>query len=246
MKRNLGTLVSKELKRFCNRVWPTDVRIIRYRGLKWLLDRRNRVDRKIICGGYEEEQVDYLLSEAGPDLDYFLDIGANLGLYTLQVAADQRARHVWAFEPDPRNHAQLLANLYLNGLTTRVQTYRYAASDAAGTVTFAIYPAASTGQSRIAAGTEGAEETIQVECTPIDALLSCSGKSVAIKIDVEGHERAVLKGAAALLQNNNCTLQIEAWPNGAQALIETMAGMGFEHIKTIHEDHYFRNFQQSF
>jgi hypothetical protein len=41
-------------------------------------------------------------------------------------------------------------------------------------------------------------------------------------------------------------LQIEAWPNGAQALIETMAGMGFEHIKTIHEDHYFRNFQQSF
>jgi FkbM family methyltransferase len=241
MKHNLGTLVSKELKRFCNRVWPTDVRIIRYRGLKWLLDRRNRVDRKIICGGYEEEQVDYLLSQAGPDLDYFLDIGANLGLYTLQVAAGERARHVWAFEPDPRNHAQLLANLYLNGLTTRVQTYRYAASDAAGSTAFAIYPAASTGQSRIAAGTEVAEEIIQVECIALDALLTCSGKSIAIKIDVEGHERAVLQGAAALLQNNNCLLQIEAWPEGSAALIEMMASRGFEHITTIHEDHYFSN-----
>lgn len=241
MKRNLGTLVSKELKRFCNRVWPTDVRIIRYRGLKWLLDRRNRVDRKIICGGYEEEQVDYLLSEAGPNLDYFLDIGANLGLYTLQVAAAQRARHVWAFEPDPRNHAQLLSNLYLNGLTTRVKTCRYAASDEAGTATFAIYPATSTGQSRIAAGTEGATETIQIECMPLDMLLACSGKSIALKVDVEGHERAVLKGATALLQNNNCVLQIEAWPEGAAALIETMASMGFAHIKTIHEDHYFSN-----
>lgn len=240
MKRNLGTLITKELKRFCNRVWPTDVRILRYRGLKWLLDRRNRVDRKIICGGYEEEQVDYLLSQAGPDLDYFLDIGANLGLYTLQVAAGQLARHVWAFEPDPRNHAQLLANLYLNRLTTRVQTYRYAASDVAGTATFAIYPAASTGQSRIAASAEEATETISVDCMPLDELLSCTGKSIAIKIDVEGHERAVLKGAAALLHSNNCTLQIEAWPDGAAALIEMMAGMGFEHIKTIHEDHYFK------
>ncbi|MDR5655108.1 FkbM family methyltransferase [Ruixingdingia sedimenti] len=241
MKRNLRTLVSKELKRFCNRIWPADVRIIRYRGLKWLLDRRNRVDRKIICGGYEEDQVDYLLAQAGPNLDYFLDIGANLGLYTLQVAAEQRARHVWAFEPDPRNYAQLLANLYLNGLTTRVQTYRCAASDAAGTAPFAIYPTGSTGQSRIAAGTEGIDKAIQVECTSIDTLLSCSGKTVAIKIDVEGHERAVLKGATALLQNNSCVLQIEAWPDRVAALIEMMASMGFVHIKTIHEDHYFTN-----
>ena len=60
-------------------------RIIDRNGLKYLLNYRNSVDRKIIIeGGYEKEQLDYflnLINRAGCTI--FFDVGANIGLYSL-------------------------------------------------------------------------------------------------------------------------------------------------------------------
>lgn len=241
MTTSIRKAVANELKRFCNRLWPTDVRLISYQGLKWVLDRRNRVDRKIICGGYEQEQVAFLLGQLARGCDCFFDVGANLGLYTLQVAQSGRANRFVAFEPDRRNYAQLMANLYVNGMTGRVDVFFAALSAHEELLDFCLYPQNSTGQSRIAEGSEQDVEKVSVQGYALDRLFSFSGARLAFKLDVEGHEMEALAGAQNLLRNNACLLQIEAWPQNIDRLHAVMRDLGYLHIETIQEDHYFAN-----
>ncbi len=241
MTGRIGQAIAREWKRFVNRLWLTDVRLVTYRGLKWLLDRRNRVDRKMICGGYEQEQVNFLLRQMSSGCECFFDIGANLGLYALQVAQGKHARRVVVFEPDRRNYAQLLANLYVNGMTGAVETFFAALSAREMRVDFHLYPRNSTGQSRIVCRGEHAAEKVTVQGYALDGLFSFSGARLAFKLDVEGHEIEVLTGARTLLRNNACFLQIEAWPQNVTRLYAMMRDLGYHHVETIQEDHYFMN-----
>ncbi len=243
-RSKLGRAIVSECKRFYSRrLWRKDVKIVPYNGLSWLLDRRNRVDRKVICTGYEEPQIDFLLSQlrTGTPCDYFFDIGANFGLYTMQMAASGMVRQVVAFEPDSRNYAQLQANLYLNGLSATVRAHHCAVSDTNAPVLFEIYPEASTGQSRISTTGEG-KTTTTVDAITLDGMFAAlSGKKIAMKIDVEGHEIQALRGAEHVLRHNGCLLQIEAWPENSEALKSHMQGLGYNCIQLINEDHYFAN-----
>ncbi len=232
----------KESRRLASQLWRHDINIAGYNGLRWLLNRQNRVDRKVICGGYEREQYGYLaekMKERGCDI--FLDIGANFGLYAVQVAASGLAHQVQAFEPDPRNHAQLQANVYLNRLAARISCHAVALSDRAGTVTFELYPQKSTGQSRVqmAPSQEVGVEAISVTAARLDDTLPAQGQRVFMKIDVEGHEKEMLQGAMRTLRDNDCFLQIEAWPGKEAALEEQMRGMGYRRVNVINQDHYY-------
>lgn len=232
----------KESRRLAAQLWRHDIDIADCNGLRWLLNRKNRVDRKVICGGYEREQFAYLagkMKERGCDV--FLDIGANFGLYAVQVAAAGLAEKVHAFEPDPRNHAQLQANTYLNGLAARISCHPVALSDRAGRVTFELYPQKSTGQSRVqmAPSQEAGVETISVAAARLDDILPLQGQRLFMKIDVEGHEKEMLQGAGNILRGNDCFLQIEAWPGKELALEEQMRGMGYRRLNVISQDHYY-------
>ncbi len=229
----------KQTKRAAAALWRTDAHVIRHKGLLWLLNRRNRVDRKIISGGYEDPQMAHLLTAMQGGCDVFVDVGANFGLYSLQVAASGLARRLVALEPDPRNYAQLMANLYLNGLTMTVQTHCLAASDHEGNVSFEVYPTSSTGQSRIVADAARSSCSIEVATKPLDALFPLTGQRLFFKIDVEGHELAALRGAESLLRSNDCFLQIEAWPENAEPLEAYMQNLGYRCLDVIEEDYYF-------
>jgi FkbM family methyltransferase len=73
------------------------------------------VSKKLILfGGYEQEEIDFLCSLAKPG-DTFVDVGANIGLYTLHLSrAVGSTGRVLAFEPDPDNLALLRENIRLN------------------------------------------------------------------------------------------------------------------------------------
>lgn len=237
----IGKKLVKETKRLRSQMWTSDAHVVSHGGLLWLLNRKNRVDRKVICGGYEQEQVSYLFSRMAEGCDCFLDIGANFGLYSVQAAAKNLASAIHAFEPDPRNYAQLQANLYLNNFTTRIQAHPLVLSDSARQVEFEMYPTSSTGQSRVATGAGDAQAvpTTTLPARTLDSTLPMQGKRIFMKIDVEGHESEVLKGAENTLRDNRCFLQIEAWPGHDEALKSHMAAIGYRCVHIINQDHYF-------
>jgi hypothetical protein len=83
-------------------------------GTRLLLDLKNYIDREVVIkGGFEASNIDFMCKKiASYDCDAFMDIGANIGLYSIAVAR-RTAVQVIAFEPDPRNHCQMAANLFL-------------------------------------------------------------------------------------------------------------------------------------
>jgi FkbM family methyltransferase len=141
-----------------------------------------------------------------------LDVGANVGAYTLLFAQwAGPAGRVIAFEPAPASIAGLRRQLHLNGLTGRVEVVAAAVGDAVGSASFECDGA--SGANALATSPRGAH-TITVATTTIDAF--CAERGVrpdVIKIDVEGSELDVLRGARRTLQATSIEVFIEFHPS---------------------------------
>jgi FkbM family methyltransferase len=130
------------------------------------------------------------------------DIGANVGLYTLPVARSAAdGVRVVAFEPVPRNLEYLRRHLALNRLESAVRVVAAAAGDVAGTMRFTAGSGPSQG--RLDPGGE-----TEVPCIVLDAWRRTEGEPPPslVKMDVEGGEAAVLRGAAEVFQSARPTL----------------------------------------
>lgn len=68
-----------------------------------------------------------------------------------------------------------------------------------------------------------------------------TGKTIFIKMDIEGHEAAALKGAENLLRNNRCFLQIESHEGSREKVAQMMKYAGYEPFNQIGSDFYFSN-----
>ena len=144
-----------------------------------------------------------------------IDIGAHVGYYTLisarQAGPDGR---VYAFEPDPDNHATLLRNIELNGYDNVVAA-RKAVSDRVGDAQLYL-SATVSGNHSIYHHSQSQRGSIPVETTTVDAMLEeLDWPQVdLVKIDVEGGEVAVLDGMIQLLEKSNAlNLIIEFMPS---------------------------------
>ncbi len=151
-----------------------------------------------------------------------VDIGANKGVYA--YALHGHVRRVVAFEPNPRIHPVLVRNMRGCG---NVEVQALALSDRDGSATLRI-PWGGRGHSNQRA-TLGATWTphendlqVTVETRRLDALgLSAIG---FMKIDVEGHERAVLEGARETIARDRPTLLVEIEEGHSGIPIEEMLG----------------------
>jgi len=196
-------------------------------GTRLLLDPRNYIDREIVLkGGYEADAIAAFVAEARA-CDAFLDIGANIGLYSIAVARGTQAE-VTAFEPDPRNLVQLHANLFLNALETRVRVRGEAVGAMASEGTlFAQRDGKdfSTALSGMAERVAGSVE-IAVPVVALDALYPWKARRLAIKMDIEGYELQALQGMTDLLANNSVYLQIEIAPQNLERARTLLKGCG--------------------
>lgn len=236
----LKRLIPSARKRIAAVTWPGGFKVVRRHGVLLLLNFRNYVDRELLFyGRYEREQITVLTSAmARHGCDLFLDVGANVGLYSLIVAARDLSRAVIAFEPDARSIGQFQANLFINGLTHAVEIRAVALSDRDGTVRFRPDAGTSTCRSRVTA-----EGPLSVPCTKLDSILSPVGERLFLKIDIEGHELAALDGMRRALERNRCFLQVESFPENASALDAFMAAAGYHRRGQIGHDHYYDNFE---
>jgi FkbM family methyltransferase len=117
----------------------------------------------------------------------FVDVGANVGYHA--VFAAQLGARVVAVEPVPWTLELLRANVWRNGAD--VEVVEAAAADSAGTVRIGVDAAHRSGAQ---IGGEG----IEVPAAPLDELVP-EGEVDVLKIDVEGAEPLVLRGASAIL-----------------------------------------------
>ena len=120
-------------------------------GAVFLLNSENFVDRQIaFYDDFEARQTRYLfdlMQRHGCDL--FIDIGANIGFYCIQVALRGLSAAILAFEPDERNRLQLGANILINRVIWKITVSEKAISVASGTAAFRPASDTSTGQSRV-------------------------------------------------------------------------------------------------
>lgn len=134
-----------------------------------------------------------------PKVDWFVDIGANLGYYTCLALLNKKP--VIAFEPQQQNLQCLFKNLTANGWVDEVEVFPLALSESSGLLT--LYGASGPSASLIknwASYSSHFKKIVPV--STLDKILSgrVSGKQLFIKIDVEGAEYLVLRGAKAVLQ----------------------------------------------
>ena len=144
---------------------------------------------------YEPEVWSHLLDSLHSG-DCVVDVGAHIGLYSIAMAKRIRPDgKVYACEPDASNRRLLIENVRLNELERRVVCLPIAISSSDGLAGFVEN---SNNESHIAFGDQNAPS--EVPCFRLDTLFRTSRVDI-LKIDVEGFEEHVLRGAVELLSH---------------------------------------------
>ena len=159
-----------------------------------------------------------------------LDIGADLGEFTIAMLASSRS--VIAFEPRPAQAHDLAAMFDVVGAAVRVEAV--ALSDKPGTTAMRVVET-EPGRSTIDAGNKLGDVSggnIRSIDVPVKRLDDLSLDNVGlIKIDVEGHEIAVLQGATQTLARNRPSIVVEAeerhHPNAIAEITGLLTGLGY-------------------
>jgi len=217
--------------------------ISKSKGLKYLLDMNNLIDLRIAArGSYEAEQQAFLLEQIQKKhCTIFFDIGANWGMYTLFIAALDQIIAVHSFEPDEKNRSQLQANIFLNELHKKITTYDCAISSFTGKANFSATKNDTDKLQNRGTSKLSTEGDVSVTVKKFDDIFTLKDQKIAFKIDIEGNELEALAGMQKCLQHNRCILQIEAFNNTKDEVIQEMKNTGYDLIHSIGSDYYFSN-----
>lgn len=129
-----------------------------------------------------------------------IDVGANLGLFSLVVRDRFPNRRIIAFEPAPSTFAALSKNIARNS-ATNVECHQLAVADHDGTSSFVVLEHARANSAIGVAGFLPGAESIQIGCTTLDRFVSVAKLEQIglLKVDVEGFEISVFRGAEHVL-----------------------------------------------
>ncbi len=152
----------------------------------------------VYVGLHEFEDMAFLLHFLRPD-DLFIDIGANIGSYTVLAGACVGA-DCMAFEPTPQAFAWLQRNVDLNGLADRVELRCEALGASVGEVNFT--QELDCCNHLVLDGHHQEGNLLTVPMLTLDHAIDGLNPSM-LKIDVEGFETEVIKGAANTLNSSN-------------------------------------------
>jgi FkbM family methyltransferase len=215
---------------------------VEYAGCLFNLRKGKRPDDKIINGNYDTATLLLYRNIIKPG-DTVFDIGANIGIHTVFMSQQVgSAGSVHAFEPVDFLARRLVGHLHLNGCEN-VKLTKAAVGDTEKTITFwqvdeneARLGNSSAMANNIVRGlaAKGAAKEVKVPQVALDNYIKdLNGVVKLIKLDVEGYELAVLRGAKKLLDEHKPILIMEFMPKRLEDL-----GIAIEEYQALLENDY--------
>lgn len=174
-------------------------------GFSLFLDPASHFGNEVLkTGGYEPELTALIQCLMRPG-DTFLDVGANEGFFSVVASRASHNAKVWAIEPQSRLNPVVKKNLELNGATA-AQVFHLALAEKSGTLTLQLTPNINTGASGMHKRWKVGGSTEKVRTETLDSFAAAYnlGHVRLVKIDCEGAEPHILKGADEFFRKQCC------------------------------------------
>lgn len=167
----------------------------------------------IYCGLHEYADMSFVLHLLRPG-DLFVDVGANIGSYTVLASGVCGARSI-AIEPDEGTVRHLQRNIAENGINKLVKVRQTAVGDSSGSISFTV------GKDTTNQVAQPGDLNIQtVPLTRLDEILQGASPTL-IKFDVEGYETQALRGAREVLASSSLqAILLETVDAEAEAMLK--------------------------
>ena len=192
------------------------------------LVRKGTIDFQFANYAYEWNVKNFVYKNL-MNYNVFLDVGANIGTYSILLAG--KGLRGYAFEPIQSNYNATRINLILNGLDEKVKVFNVALGSHKHKAEFA-FDVLNTGASHrigveLMENLGDKEEIIQSNIVPLDDLMTeldiKKEDKIFMKIDVEGMEEEVLMGAGKFLQTfPHIMIVMESVHSGKERLIKVL------------------------
>lgn len=169
---------------------------------------------------------------------HFIDIGANIGLISINIISALPNSIIYAFEPGPHQNELFNQTILDNSLSEKIKLNNNALGEKKGYVDFEVHDSKHvSGDGLMDTGRSGLTKTIKVTMNTLDDWWEKMGKPEidVVKIDTEGAELWVLNGSSNLLAMNGPVLFLEinnknldAYPYTALDIIEFLNSKGYK------------------
>lgn len=170
--------------------WINDSKIIARKG-------ESSATGNIYCGLYTFSEMAYVLHLLTPE-DLFVDIGSNIGCFTILACAVKGARG-YCFEPVPSTYNRLINNLRLNNITDRVKAFNIGIADKEEMLAFTTD---NNTTNRVVKDGKPDSDSVMVKVMTLDKILFEESPTI-LKIDVEGYETPVINGSLSVLKKES-------------------------------------------
>ena len=194
-------------------------------GRKILLFPGSVVSRTFLYTDIPDREEITLLRNKIDNKSIFLDIGANIGSYS--VLLSDLTKKIYAFEPSPISNERCKRNFSLNGIKVN-NVNKIALSDKRGVFGFTDFGGSST----VNHLTEDSEAKIKVQTDTLDNWvrnnINGTDFNLALKIDVEGNEEKIIKGANLLLKSKKIKYLILEVMNSESNVFKLIKSYGYK------------------
>jgi len=189
------------------------------------------IARKIIDqeGFYELAMLQHIREFLVPGC-VVLDIGANLGNHSVFLGKYCNPSQVHSFEPHPVMHKALKKNIDLNGLGNMVQAYAIALGETNTRGVIKDATPNNAGMSQVEVAPDGPVEIVQLDSFLGDKLQRCD----CIKLDVEGMELAVLRGATNTIKRFHPDIYVECTADHQyRQILDFLEPLGYQSVRVF-------------
>jgi len=215
------------------------------------LDFLDPIDREIILSQeFEKQEIDFLIEQIrGNDINYFLDVGANCGYYSLKISKEISNIKILSFEPNIEAYSKFLKTLKKNlNLSKKIKLENFGLSDKSTKLkmqSMLKFGYAQTGGSSVIDENLNDKNFLFYADFKIgDDYIKLINKKISIKIDVEGHELKVLKGIKNIIKKNQCILQIEIFSKNYENVNNFLSTFGYKIFYEVNNrsNYFYKNF----
>ena len=221
--------------------------------LKLIGDINEPMDKEIyLFNEYENKQIEYLIKNIKKsNFEYFIDVGANSGVYSLIINNYFRYIKIISFEPVKKSIQKFKINLTENPKLKNIKINKYGLSDKNTNLLMKSQVRNNyiqTGGFGVVTKSDNLSNfhTEKAFFKKGDNVLKMVNKKIILKIDTEGHEEFVLRGLSKFLKKNKVFLQIEIYNKNLIKINKLLKTFKFVKVNSFCSDgkidYYFKNY----